>query len=168
MLEAKSGFIPGVDQVAQRTRRMFRLLKGGHPSMAILHYSRGPPVPIPPQIANTPIRSYPLPPITEPGIFVFGDRAGQKVSMAPQPPPPGQQQQVPLQQQQQQQHLSQSSRSARHLAEHGARLEKLERERGGSAREGLVSRFTSECASTRSSLCVMRSLHRSTRPKMMV
>ena len=41
MIEAKFGFIPGMDTVAARVRRRFRLQKGGHPQLVLVHYSRG-------------------------------------------------------------------------------------------------------------------------------
>ncbi|KAF8311056.1 hypothetical protein DL93DRAFT_2083724 [Clavulina sp. PMI_390] len=79
VIESRGGFIPGKDQVAHRIRRVFRLARGGHPSMAMLHYSRGPPIQIPQHLLHQPVRAYPLRHINEPGIFVYGDRIGQKV-----------------------------------------------------------------------------------------
>ncbi|KAJ8520873.1 hypothetical protein ONZ45_g2395 [Pleurotus djamor] len=87
--EVKYGFIPGSqDPAAYRIRRRFRLNKGGHPQLVLLHYSRGPSAPIPPQMMNQPIRPYPLRPINEPPIYVAGERMGQKVfpNMAQMPP----------------------------------------------------------------------------------
>ena len=84
-MESKAGFVPGGDQVAWRVRRLYRLLKGGHPSMGLLHYSRGPVAQIPPQYMNQPVRSYPLRESGEPPIFVVGENIGKKVY--PGPPP---------------------------------------------------------------------------------
>ena len=39
--EIKFGFIPNHDQVAYRVRRRYRILKGGHPQLILIHYSRG-------------------------------------------------------------------------------------------------------------------------------
>ncbi|SJL07776.1 uncharacterized protein ARMOST_11126 [Armillaria ostoyae] len=77
--EAKFGFAPGVDQTAWRVRRRFRLTKGGHPQLHFMHYSRGQAIPVPQQLMNQPIRVYPLRPVSEPAVFVCGDKAGQKV-----------------------------------------------------------------------------------------
>ena len=41
MTEVKFGFIPGVDQSAHRIRRRFRMQKGGHPQLVLVHYSSG-------------------------------------------------------------------------------------------------------------------------------
>lgn len=41
--EIKSGFVPdSQDHTAWRLRRRFRLLKGGHPNIVLVHYTRGP------------------------------------------------------------------------------------------------------------------------------
>ncbi|KAF4577065.1 hypothetical protein EYR36_005052 [Pleurotus pulmonarius] len=78
--EAKFGFIPGSqDTGAWRIRRRFRLSKGGHPQLVLIHYSRGPLMQIPPPLLTQPIRHYPLRPVNEPAIYVAGDRMGQKV-----------------------------------------------------------------------------------------
>ncbi|KAF9520847.1 hypothetical protein BS47DRAFT_1335516 [Hydnum rufescens UP504] len=80
ILETKGGFIPGGgDAFAWRVRRIFRLTKGGHPSMAILHYSRGTPMPIPPHLINQPVRAYPLREVNEPSIYVTGEKMGTKI-----------------------------------------------------------------------------------------
>ena len=39
--EVKFGFIPGHDNAAFRVRRRFRMVKGGHPQLVLVHYSRG-------------------------------------------------------------------------------------------------------------------------------
>jgi hypothetical protein len=40
--EIRYGFIPdGTDHAAYRVRRRFRLVKGGHPQLQLIHYSRG-------------------------------------------------------------------------------------------------------------------------------
>ncbi|KAF8630948.1 hypothetical protein AX17_005305 [Amanita inopinata Kibby_2008] len=95
MHEVKCGFIPGSqDAVASRLRRRYRFIKGGHPQLVLVHYTRGPQTPIPP-LANQPVRSYPLRMITEPPVFVMGEKAGQKVFPQGGPmhgtPPAGQQ-----------------------------------------------------------------------------
>ncbi|KAF7768088.1 hypothetical protein Agabi119p4_7331 [Agaricus bisporus var. burnettii] len=81
--EIKFGFVPNSqDQQAWRFRRRYRLIKGGHPQLVLVHYTRGPPAPINPTLFNQPVRVYPLRGITESGVFVAGERAGQKA----QPP----------------------------------------------------------------------------------
>lgn len=40
--ETKYGFIPGADSNAWRVRRRYRLSKGGHPSLFLVHYTQGP------------------------------------------------------------------------------------------------------------------------------
>lgn len=78
--EAKCGFIPGSqDQNASRVRRRYRLVKGGHSQLVLVHYTRGQPAPIAPALVNQPVRAYPLRTINEPPMFVIGDKAGQKV-----------------------------------------------------------------------------------------
>ncbi|KAI0747576.1 hypothetical protein C8Q74DRAFT_510852 [Fomes fomentarius] len=84
--EVKFGFVPGVDQIAYRVRRRYRLQKGGHPQLVLVHYSRGQPNPILPTM-NQPARNYPLRPVNEPAIYVMGERQGQKVF--PNAPGPG-------------------------------------------------------------------------------
>jgi len=78
--EVKYGFIPGNPQetMASRVRRRFRFLKGGPSQLILVHYTRGPPAPIPP-LANQPARAYPLPMINQPPVFVLGEKVGQKV-----------------------------------------------------------------------------------------
>ncbi|KAH9932751.1 uncharacterized protein BXZ73DRAFT_46662 [Epithele typhae] len=76
--EVKLGFVPGVDQFAYRVRRRFRMYKGGHPQLMLIHYSRGQSTTIVPSL-NSPARNYPLRPVNEPAIFVLGERQGQKV-----------------------------------------------------------------------------------------
>jgi len=78
--------------MASRVRRRFRLTRGGNPNLVVMNYTRGDSireccrslerlsfitlrfVAVPPA-ANTPIRSYPLPPITQPPAFVMGPRS---------------------------------------------------------------------------------------------
>ncbi|KAK2459682.1 hypothetical protein APHAL10511_008327 [Amanita phalloides] len=98
--EIKYGFVPGNPQetVASRLRRRFRFVKGGPSQLVLVHYTRGHAMQIPP-LANQPVRSYPLPMINQPPVFVLGEKAGQKVfppgaamhgSAGPgQPIPPG-------------------------------------------------------------------------------
>ncbi|KAI0629799.1 hypothetical protein C8Q77DRAFT_267537 [Trametes polyzona] len=76
--EVKFGFIPGVDTSAFRVRRRFRLVKGGHPQLVLIHYSRGQAAPIMPSL-NQPTRNYPLRPVNEPAVYVIGEKQGQKV-----------------------------------------------------------------------------------------
>ncbi|KZT69605.1 hypothetical protein DAEQUDRAFT_726590 [Daedalea quercina L-15889] len=79
VMEVKFGFIPNsTDTTAWRVRRRYRLHKGGHPQLVLIHYSRGQPVPIMPTL-NQPVRNYPLRPINEPALFVVGEKMGQKV-----------------------------------------------------------------------------------------
>ncbi|EAU86102.1 hypothetical protein CC1G_07181 [Coprinopsis cinerea okayama7 len=95
VVEAKSGFIPGSqDQSAWRVRRRYRLIRGGHPSLVLVHYTRQSPTPIIPALLDRPVRVYPLRPVTEPPVYVLGDKQGQKVfaqgsGMPPGPPGPG-------------------------------------------------------------------------------
>ncbi|KAF9454857.1 hypothetical protein P691DRAFT_655442 [Macrolepiota fuliginosa MF-IS2] len=77
--EVKFGFVPNSqDQQAWRFRRRYRLIKGSHPQLVLVHYIRGPPAPINPTLFTQPVRGYPLRGITESGVFVAGERAGQK------------------------------------------------------------------------------------------
>ncbi|KAJ7282056.1 hypothetical protein C8J57DRAFT_1299320 [Mycena rebaudengoi] len=90
--EAKFGYVPGHDQAAWRTRRRFRLQKGGHPQLVLVHYSRNQPMPIIPGMADRPVRQYPLRTVNEPSVYVMGDKQGQKVynpATGPPPPPGG-------------------------------------------------------------------------------
>ncbi|KAI0671187.1 hypothetical protein C8Q78DRAFT_844071 [Trametes maxima] len=86
--EVKFGFIPGVDTTAFRVRRRFRLSKGGHPQLVLIHYSRGQPAPIMPSL-NQPVRNYPLRPVNEPAVYVMGEKQGQKVFPGAGGPGPG-------------------------------------------------------------------------------
>ncbi|KAI8986160.1 hypothetical protein BD414DRAFT_416450 [Trametes punicea] len=78
VFEFKFGFIPGVDTTAFRVRRRYRLAKGGHPQLVLIHYSRGQAAPIMPSL-NQPARNYPLRPVNEPAVYVLGEKQGQKV-----------------------------------------------------------------------------------------
>ena len=41
--ESKYGFVPGANEPgASRVRKKFRFSKGGHPSVWLVHYTRGP------------------------------------------------------------------------------------------------------------------------------
>jgi hypothetical protein len=41
-VEARHGFVPlSGEMVASRVRRRYRLTKGGHPFLVLIHYSRG-------------------------------------------------------------------------------------------------------------------------------
>ncbi|KAG2054052.1 hypothetical protein BDR06DRAFT_935602 [Suillus hirtellus] len=88
--EVKYGFIPNSqDTAAWRMRRRYRLHKGGHPQLVLVHYSRVPPIQIVPSLLNNPVRHYPLRQITDPPIYVMGDRAGHKVFPHPAGPHQG-------------------------------------------------------------------------------
>lgn len=77
--EVKHGFVPNSqDTTAWRVRRRYCLHKGGHPQLVLVHYTRGPAIQIVPSLLNVPIRQYPLRQINEPGVYVMGDKAGQK------------------------------------------------------------------------------------------
>ncbi|KAA1472260.1 hypothetical protein DENSPDRAFT_838481 [Dentipellis sp. KUC8613] len=90
VVEARHGFIPNSGETtASRVRRRFRMLKGGHPQLILIHYSRGSALPIPPALLNLPGRPYPLPPINELSVYVMGDKMGQKVVQGGPPVPPG-------------------------------------------------------------------------------
>ncbi|PPR00439.1 hypothetical protein CVT24_004500 [Panaeolus cyanescens] len=83
--EVKYGFIPGsTDTSASRFRRRYRIVKGGNPSLVLVHYTRGPATHIQPQLMNQPVRTYPLRMVNEPAVYVVGEKAGQKAM------PPGQ------------------------------------------------------------------------------
>ncbi|CAE6436485.1 unnamed protein product [Rhizoctonia solani] len=80
--EVRFGFIPGIgEKEAGRVRKRYRLVHGGHPSIVLVHYTKGPAKPLPPTM-NVPIRNYPLPIINEPPMYVVGEKSGQRV-MAP-------------------------------------------------------------------------------------
>ncbi|KAF5380264.1 hypothetical protein D9757_008212 [Collybiopsis confluens] len=77
--EVKFGFIPGSGEAtASRIRRRYRLLHGGLQQLWIVHYTRGTGPPVPPAVANQPVRMYPLRQVNEPGMFVTGEKLGQK------------------------------------------------------------------------------------------
>ena len=41
-MEARHGFVPlSAEMTASRVRRRYRLVKGGHPFLVLIHYSRG-------------------------------------------------------------------------------------------------------------------------------
>ncbi|KDQ49899.1 hypothetical protein JAAARDRAFT_165252 [Jaapia argillacea MUCL 33604] len=80
VIENKHGFIPNSqDTAAYRLRKRFRLSRGGHPQLILVHYSRGQPMPIVPSLLNQPVRAYPLRPINEPPVYVLGEKTGQQV-----------------------------------------------------------------------------------------
>ncbi|QRW00038.1 SWI/SNF complex protein [Ceratobasidium sp. AG-Ba] len=78
--ETRFGFIPGIngEKEASRVRKRYRLAHGGHPNIVLVHYTRGPAKPVPPTM-NIPVRSYPLPIINEPPMYVIGEKSGQRV-----------------------------------------------------------------------------------------
>ncbi|KIM74153.1 hypothetical protein PILCRDRAFT_828437 [Piloderma croceum F 1598] len=87
IIESKYGFIPSSpatgysspDSTAWRVRRRFRLTKGGHPQLVLVHYGRGVAAPIISSLATQPVRPYPLRQVNEPALYVMGDKMGQKV-----------------------------------------------------------------------------------------
>ncbi|KAI0251100.1 hypothetical protein BJV78DRAFT_508245 [Lactifluus subvellereus] len=84
VFEARHGFVPlSGEMVASRVRRRYRLVKGGHPYLVLVHYSRGQSIPVPPPLQAQPVRQYPLRPHNEQAVYVLGERQGQRV------PPPG-------------------------------------------------------------------------------
>ncbi|KIK91962.1 hypothetical protein PAXRUDRAFT_830405 [Paxillus rubicundulus Ve08.2h10] len=91
VMEIKYGFVPSSqDTSAWRVRRRYRLLKGGHPHITLVHYSRGSAIQIVPSLLNSPVRQYPLRQITEPPMYVMGDKVGQKAYPPGAGPPPPQ------------------------------------------------------------------------------
>ncbi|KAI0727950.1 hypothetical protein C8Q72DRAFT_425755 [Fomitopsis betulina] len=85
VMEVKFGFIPNsTDTTAWRVRRRYRMNKGGHQQLVLIHYSRGQPAPILPAL-NQPVRSYPLRPINEPALYVMGDKIGNQVPLPNHP-----------------------------------------------------------------------------------
>ncbi|KAI5989949.1 hypothetical protein EDD15DRAFT_2282944 [Pisolithus albus] len=89
--ETKYGFVPNSqDTTAWRVRRRYRLHRGGHPQLVLVHYARGPAIQIIPSLLSSPVRQYPLRQITEPSVYIMGEKMGQKVypsGSAPPPPP---------------------------------------------------------------------------------
>ncbi|KAI0251098.1 hypothetical protein BJV78DRAFT_1282810 [Lactifluus subvellereus] len=84
VFEARHGFVPlSGEMVTSRVRRRYRLAKGGHPCLVLVHYSRGQSISVPPPLQAQPVRQYPLRPHNEQAVFVLGEREGQRV------PPPG-------------------------------------------------------------------------------
>ena len=110
VMESKFGFIPGSgENVANRIRRKFRMVKGGNPQLILVHYGRSQAAresPSPIQNSthskhvlnsrlvhvshcygtiavnpafNQPTRAYPLQPANLPAVYVAGEKAGQKV-----------------------------------------------------------------------------------------
>ncbi|KAG1883950.1 hypothetical protein F4604DRAFT_1677132 [Suillus subluteus] len=73
--EVKFGFIPNSQDTAAWR---YRLHKGSHPQLVLIHYSRVHPIEIDPSLLNNPVRHYLLLQITDPPIYVVGERAGQK------------------------------------------------------------------------------------------
>jgi len=55
------------------------MVHGGMPQLWLVHYSRVAGPPIPPALVTQPVRMYPLRQVTEPGMFVIGEKVGQKV-----------------------------------------------------------------------------------------
>ncbi|KIJ61081.1 hypothetical protein HYDPIDRAFT_159917 [Hydnomerulius pinastri MD-312] len=93
VMEIKYGFVPNSQEnTAWRVRRRYRLQKGGHPQITLVHYTRGPSIQIVASLLNSPVRQYPLRQVNDPPVYVMGDKAGQKVYPpgAGAPPPQGQ------------------------------------------------------------------------------
>ncbi|KAI6012978.1 hypothetical protein EDC04DRAFT_3121296 [Pisolithus marmoratus] len=87
--ETKYGFVPNSqDTTAWRLRRRYRLHRGGHPQLVLVHYTRGPAIQIIPSLLNSAVRQYPLRQIAEPSVYVMGEKAGQKVYPSGSAPPP--------------------------------------------------------------------------------
>ncbi|KAI9448927.1 hypothetical protein F5148DRAFT_690415 [Russula earlei] len=81
--EARHGFVPlSGEMVTSRVRRRYRLTKGGHPFLVLVHYSRGQSTQVPPALQVQPVRQYPLRQHNEPAVFVLGERQGQRVPPA--------------------------------------------------------------------------------------
>ncbi|KAF8549526.1 hypothetical protein OG21DRAFT_1515109 [Imleria badia] len=79
VMEIKYGFVPNSQETtAWRLRRRYRLIKGGHPQITLVHYTRGPMIQPVPSLLNSPVRQYPLRQITELPVYVMGEKAGQK------------------------------------------------------------------------------------------
>ncbi|KAI0292831.1 hypothetical protein B0F90DRAFT_1644717 [Multifurca ochricompacta] len=84
IIEARHGLIPlSGEMVASRVRRRYRLVKGGHPYLVLVHYSRGQSIPVPPALQAQPVRQYPLRPHNEQAVFVLGERQGHRVPPTP-------------------------------------------------------------------------------------
>ncbi|KAF8133331.1 hypothetical protein EV363DRAFT_1430654 [Boletus edulis] len=91
VMEIKYGFVPNTQETtAWRLRRRYRLIKGGHPHFTLVHYTRGPVIQTVPSLLNSPVRQYPLRQLTEPAVYVMGDKAGHKVFPPSAGPPPPQ------------------------------------------------------------------------------
>ncbi|KAI0049457.1 hypothetical protein FA95DRAFT_1556937 [Auriscalpium vulgare] len=82
VMEARYGFVPSSGETAaSRVRRRYRLSKGGHSQLILVHYTRGSAVPIPNGAHSQPVRAYPMRPISEPAVYVMGEKIGQKVML---------------------------------------------------------------------------------------
>ncbi len=82
MAEVKFGFIPGIDSMAYRVRRRYRLQKGGHPQLVLVHYSRG-------QANRMSLTCFPRSPVVA-EMCGSSDRPGHEPAGAQLPPPPRQ------------------------------------------------------------------------------
>ncbi|KNZ73233.1 SWI/SNF and RSC complexes subunit ssr4 [Termitomyces sp. J132] len=116
--EVKFGFVPGgQDSNAWRCRRRYRLIKGGNPSLVLVHYTQGPQAQIVPSMMNHPVRNYPLRIVNEPSVYVAGEKMGQKVypaggpmqSSAPAMQQPGKKKRMPMNFSQQQAMVAQQN-----------------------------------------------------------
>ncbi|KIJ54452.1 hypothetical protein M422DRAFT_220678 [Sphaerobolus stellatus SS14] len=77
--EVRYGFVPGVETTASRSRRRYRIVKGGNPQLMLMHYFRADATVVPQNLLNVQIRHYPLRQVNEPRVFVAGERMGQRV-----------------------------------------------------------------------------------------
>lgn len=90
LVEIKYGFIPNSgEHVASRLRRRYRLQRGGNPGLCIVHYTRGPSMPVNPSLVSQPVRAYPLRTITEPNMYVAGEKMRQPAYPPGAAPAPG-------------------------------------------------------------------------------
>lgn len=76
VMEIKYGFVPNMQETtAWRLRRRYRLLKGGHPQLTLVHYTRGPVIRESRHICiplSVPCFSYHLHPHSlSPGLFTY-------------------------------------------------------------------------------------------------
>ncbi|KAF7309556.1 Zn-dependent exopeptidase [Mycena indigotica] len=149
--EVKYGFVPGQDNTigAARVRRRFRLIRGGYSQLWLVHYSHGPTARTKISVSlvstyashlaaiqaahmNQPVREYPLRPVGSEGVYVLGEKAGQKVNAAGPLDRPT----MPMQFNSQQMLAQQNNNMAR--------LEQRRREHDRVARQGLPPRADEE------------------------
>ncbi|OLL24672.1 SWI/SNF and RSC complexes subunit ssr4, partial [Neolecta irregularis DAH-3] len=94
VFEHKCGFIPGQEQFTSRVRRRFHLVRGGNEQLWFLYYLRSEQherVPVNPALAiPQPARRYPLPPISQKELWLFGPPQTQSTGQWQVRPPPTQ------------------------------------------------------------------------------